>query len=62
MGFVNAHFIAYTGDLGVTAIQGAYALATVGIAGLAGGLGFGFMADKCSCCPSYSAPSATRYC
>ncbi len=46
MGFVNAHFIAYTGDLGVTAIQGAYALATVGIAGLAGGLGFGFMADK----------------
>ena len=46
MGFVNAHFIAYTGDLGVTAIRGAYALATVGIAGLAGGLGFGLMADK----------------
>ena len=46
MGFVNAHFIAYTGDLGATAIQGAYALATVGIAGLAGGLGFGLMADK----------------
>lgn len=46
MGFVNAHFIAYTGDLSATAIQGAYALAMVGIAGLAGGLGFGLMADK----------------
>ncbi|MQF70365.1 MFS transporter [SAR202 cluster bacterium AD-812-D07_MRT_10900m] len=46
MGFVNAHFIAYTGDLGATAIQGAYALATVGIAGLAGGLGFGLLADR----------------
>ena len=46
MGFVNAHFIAYTGDLGATALQGAYALATVGIAGLAGGLGFGILADR----------------
>ena len=46
MGFVNAHFIAFTGDLGATTIQGAYALATVGIAGLAGGLGFGLMADR----------------
>ncbi|MCH7970758.1 MAG: MFS transporter [Chloroflexi bacterium] len=46
MGFVNAHFIAYTTDLGATAIHGAYALATVGVAGLAGGLGFGLMADK----------------
>ena len=27
MGFVNAHFIAYTGDLGATPLQGAYALA-----------------------------------
>ena len=46
MGFVNAHFVAYTGDLGATALQGAYALATVGIAGLAGGLGFGILADR----------------
>ena len=46
MGFVNAHFVAYTTDLGATAVQGAYALATVGIAGLAGGLGFGYFADK----------------
>ncbi len=46
MGFVNAHFVAYTTDLGATAIQGAYALATVGIAGLAGGLGFGLFADR----------------
>ena len=46
MGCVNAHFIAYTTDLGATAIHGAYALATVGVAGLAGGLGFGLMADK----------------
>lgn len=46
MGFVNAHFVAYTTDLGTTAVQGAYALATVGIAGLAGGLGFGYFADK----------------
>lgn len=46
MGFVNAHFVAYTTDLGATAIQGAYALATVGIAGLAGGLGFGLLADR----------------
>ena len=46
MGFVNAHFVAYTTDLGATAVQGAYALSTVGIAGLAGGLGFGFLADK----------------
>ena len=46
MGFVNAHFIAYTGDLGATTLQGAYALATVGIAGLAGGLGFGILADR----------------
>ena len=41
MGFVNAHFVAYTTDFGTTAINGAYALATVGIAGLVGGLGFG---------------------
>ena len=46
MGFVNAHFVAYTTDFGTTATNGAYALATVGIAGLAGGLGFGFLADK----------------
>ena len=46
MGFVNAHFIAYTTDVGTTAINGAYALATVGIAGLAGGLGFGYLADR----------------
>ncbi|MDP6666254.1 MAG: MFS transporter [Dehalococcoidia bacterium] len=46
MGFVNAHFVAYTTDLGATAVQGAYALATVGAAGIAGGFGFGFMADK----------------
>ncbi|MEE8046427.1 MAG: MFS transporter [Dehalococcoidia bacterium] len=46
MGFVNAHFVAYTTDFGTTAIQGAYALASVGIAGLAGGLGFGVLADK----------------
>jgi MFS family permease len=46
MGFVNAHFVAYTTDFGATAVQGAGALATVGIAGLAGGLGFGFFADK----------------
>jgi len=46
MGFVNAHFVAYTTDFGTTAVNGAYALATVGIAGLAGGLGFGFLADK----------------
>ncbi|NQW20455.1 MAG: MFS transporter [Chloroflexi bacterium] len=46
MGFVNAHFVAYTTDLGATAVQGAGALATVGIAGLAGGLGFGYLADK----------------
>ena len=41
MGFVNAHFVAYTTDLGATAVQGAGALATVGVAGLGGGLGFG---------------------
>jgi MFS family permease len=46
MGFVNAHFVAYMTDFGTTAINGAYALATVGIAGLVGGLGFGFLADK----------------
>lgn len=46
MGFVNAHFVAYTTDFGATAVQGAGALATVGIAGLAGGLGFGYLADK----------------
>jgi len=46
MGFVNAHFVAYTTDLGATAVQGAGALATVGIAGLAGGLGFGYLADR----------------
>ena len=46
MGFVNAHFVAYTTDFGATAVQGAGALATVGIAGLAGGLSFGFFADK----------------
>ncbi|MDA1278812.1 MAG: MFS transporter [Chloroflexi bacterium] len=46
MGFVNAHFVAYTTDLGATAVQGAGALATVGVAGLAGGLGFGYLADK----------------
>ena len=40
MGFVNAHFVAYTTDFDTTAINGAYALATVGIAGLVGGLGF----------------------
>ncbi|GIT58901.1 MAG: hypothetical protein Ct9H300mP19_08490 [Dehalococcoidia bacterium] len=27
MGFVNAHFVAYTTDLGATAVQGAGALA-----------------------------------
>ncbi len=46
MGFVNAHFIAFTTDLGASAVQGAGALATVGIAGLAGGLGFGYFADR----------------
>jgi MFS family permease len=46
MGFVNAHFVAYTTDFGTTAIQGAYALATVGLAGIAGGLGFGVLADR----------------
>ncbi|MBT3555863.1 MAG: MFS transporter [Chloroflexi bacterium] len=46
MGFVNAHFVAYTTDFGATAVQGAGALATVGIAGLAGGLSFGYLADR----------------
>jgi MFS family permease len=46
MGFVNAHFVAYSTDLGATAVQGAYALATVGLAGLAGGLSFGYLGDK----------------
>ena len=46
MGFVNAHFVAFTTDLGATAVQGAVALATVGIAGLVGGLSFGYVADK----------------
>ena len=46
MGFVNAHFVAYTTDLGATAVQGAGALATVGVAGLVGGLGFGYFADR----------------
>ncbi|MDE0591999.1 MAG: MFS transporter [Dehalococcoidia bacterium] len=46
MGFVNAHFVAFATDFGSTAVQGAIALATVGIAGLAGGLCFGFLADK----------------
>ena len=46
MGFVNAHFVAYTSDFGASAVQGAGALATVGVAGLAGGLGFGYLADK----------------
>ena len=46
MGFVNALFVAYTTDLGATAVQGAGALATVGIAGLAGGLSFGYLADR----------------
>ncbi|HIF71147.1 MAG TPA: MFS transporter [Dehalococcoidia bacterium] len=46
MGFVNAHFVAYTTDFGTTAINGAYALVTVGIAGIAGGLGFGLLADR----------------
>ena len=46
MGFVNAHFVAYTTDLGATAGQGAGALATVGVAGLIGGIGFGYFADK----------------
>jgi MFS family permease len=46
MGFVNAHFVAFTTDFGATAVQGAAALATVGIAGLAGGLSFGYFADR----------------
>lgn len=46
MGFVNAHFVAFATDLGATAVQGAIALATVGVSGLAGGLCFGFLADK----------------
>ncbi len=46
MGFVNAHFVAYTTDFGATAVQGAGALATVGVAGLIGGLAFGYFADK----------------
>jgi MFS family permease len=46
MGFVNAHFVAYTTDLGATAVQGAGALATVGIAGLVGGLSFGYLSDR----------------
>jgi|TARA_B100001971_G_scaffold207573_1_gene227941 MFS family permease len=46
MGFVNAHFVAYTTDLGATPVQGAFGLATVGIAGLAGGVTFGYLADK----------------
>ena len=46
MGFVNAHLVAYTTDFDTTAINGAYALATVGIAGLVGGLGFGYLADR----------------
>jgi MFS family permease len=46
MGFVNAHFVAYTTDLGATAVQGAIGLASVGIAGLVGGLSFGYMADR----------------
>ncbi len=46
MGFVNAHFVAHATDLGATAVQGALALATVGIAGLTGGLGFGYLADR----------------
>ena len=46
MGFVNAHFVAFATDFGATAVQGAIALATVGISGLAGGLCFGFLADK----------------
>ena len=46
MGFVNAHFVAFATDFGATAVQGAIALATVGVAGLSGGLCFGFLADK----------------
>ena len=46
MGFVNAHFVAFATDFGATAVQGAIALATVGVAGLIGGLCFGFLADK----------------
>ena len=46
MGFVNAHFIAFATDFGATAVHGAGALATVGIAGLTGGLSFGFLADR----------------
>jgi len=46
MGFVNAHFVAFTTDLGATAVQGAAGLATVGIAGLLGGLSFGYLADR----------------
>jgi len=46
MGFVNAHFVAYTTDFGTTAVQGAVALATVGVAGLVGGLSFGYLADR----------------
>lgn len=46
MGFVNAHFVAFATDFGATAVQGAIALATVGVSGLAGGLCFGFLADK----------------
>jgi MFS family permease len=46
MGFVNAHFVAFTTDLGATAVQGAAGLATVGIAGLLGGISFGYLADR----------------
>ena len=46
MGFVNAHFVAFATDFGATAVQGAIALATVGVAGLTGGLCFGYLADK----------------
>lgn len=46
MGFVNAHFVAYTTGLGVGTIAAASALATVGVMSLAGALLFGHFADS----------------
>ena len=46
MGFVNAHFVAYSTDLGASSVQAAFGLSTVGIAGLVGGVTFGYLADR----------------
>ena len=46
MGFVNAHFVAFAEGLGAGTIAAAIALASVGVMGVAGALGFGYMADR----------------